>query len=105
MVFTIQNLFRIFVYLRDKATDGDMSSGSLTAFDFEPVPWYSAELGGRFTAIRLNIMQFSMGYTYITDHLTINEAELRKDNPWIVLCQNAGTGFKISAVPKPCLHV
>ena len=94
----------------DKATDGDISTMSETAF--EPAPWYSAELGGRFTAIRLNITQFSMGNTH---HLTIytlengvetecarhNEDELWRDRPWSAMCQNAGTGFKISAVPKP----
>ena len=96
----------------DKATDGDISTRSMTTR--ETAPWYSAELGGRFTAIRLNITQFTMHYAahitlYTVDdgvetecatHITAME-DRWTENSWTVTCQDAGTGFKISAFPRP----
>ena len=89
----------------DKATDGDINTTAITSYEYEP--YYSAELGVRFTAIKLNISEYTFGadIVYIVDNGVETECARRvepsttKSFTWEVLCQNAGTGFKISAVP------
>ena len=89
----------------DKATDGDINTTAITSYEYEP--YYSAELGVRFTAIKLNISEYTFGadIVYIVDNGVETECARRfepsttKSLTWEVLCQNAGTGFKISAVP------
>lgn len=90
----------------DKATDGDVTTAAVTKF--EALPWYSAELGLRFSAIKLNITGFLIfsAEKYQTVYTVDNGVETlcaklriqqRKKFNWTVICETPGTGFKISA--------
>ena len=94
----------------DRATDGDITTNALTGF--EAAPWYSAELGDTFSAIRLTIVGYTGRFTASHTVYTVNngvetecakrvEEERRKSFIWTVVCENAGNGFKITAGPDP----
>ena len=91
----------------DKATDGYEGTSAKTSAGM--APWYSAQLGVRFSAIRLNITGTTSYATESTTIFTVDEGvetecetrgELGKFS-WTVECPNTGTGFKIMVKRQP----
>ena len=89
------------------ATDGDLSTCN---FLNQHKPWYSAEVGTSFTAIKLN---FTLKPHWLTDSYTlytvddgvetkcaehdVEKLSEEEKKSWAVECRNSGTGFKISS--------